>query len=208
MSRHARLRRGGRPAKHVGSSVYLRFLTEADAPALHELRVRNRSFFEPYEPVVPDDEFTLEVVRERIRAQAADRRRDRGYTFGIFRRDDDALVGHVTLSAVFRRAWQNANLGYSVAEEWGGRGYATEAVRLALAFAFAHAGLHRVQAAVMTDNPRSARVLAKAGFRSEGLAERYLQIGGVWRDHEIYALTREDWELADGRALGEARPAP
>lgn len=64
---------------------------------------------------------------------------------------------------------------------------------LALRFAFAEAGLHRVQAAVMPRNGASIRVLEKTGFRREGLSLRYLQINGVWEDHLIFAITREEW---------------
>lgn len=68
----------------------------------------------------------------------------------------------------------------------------TEAVKLAVRFAFDEAGLHRVQAGVMPHNVRSIRVLEKAGFRNEGLSKRYLNINGVWKDHLIFARTSEE----------------
>jgi ribosomal-protein-alanine N-acetyltransferase len=40
------------------------------------------------------------------------------------------------------------------------------------------------------------RVVAKLGFREEGLRRRYLHVDGDWRDHRIFALTRE--EVPDG----------
>jgi ribosomal-protein-alanine N-acetyltransferase len=92
-----------------------------------------------------------------------------------------------------RGAWQNATLGYFVGEAWGGRGYASEAVRQAVEFAFNRIGLHRVQAAVMPRNVRSIRVVEKNGFRLEGMAERYLQIDGRWEDHLIYSITSDEW---------------
>ena len=90
-------------------------------------------------------------------------------------------------------AWHNATLGYYVDEELNGRGIATKAVVLACEFAFSKLGLHRIQAGIMPRNVASARVVQKAGFRHEGLAERYLYIAGSWEDHDIYALTVEDW---------------
>ena len=59
-------------------------------------------------------------------------------------------------------------------------------------FAFEHAGLHRVQPAVMPRNAASQRVVEKAGFRHEGLAVRYLRIAGAWEDHDLYAITVEE----------------
>jgi [ribosomal protein S5]-alanine N-acetyltransferase len=50
-----------------------------------------------------------------------------------------------------------------------------------------------VQAAVMPRNAGSLRVLEKAGYRKEGLAERYLCIAGSWEDHVLFAVTSEEW---------------
>ena len=152
--------------------------------------VRNRAFLEPYEPRRPASDFTAVGVRAAIAELEAARAAGAAYSFCI--RAGGAIVGRVTLSQVFRRAFQNCYLGYFVAEEHNGRGYATEAVRLAVRYAFDDLGLHRVQANVMTKNPRSARVLIKAGFRKEGLALRYLEIAGRWEDHDLYAVTVED----------------
>jgi ribosomal-protein-alanine N-acetyltransferase len=101
---------------------------------------------------------------------------------------------------VVRGAWQNANIGYFLDEARGGLGYATWAVREALAFAFGWANLHRVQAAIMPRNVRSIRVAEKTGFHKEGLAQRYLRINSVWEDHRIYAITSEEWPV--GRSRG------
>ncbi len=119
---------------------------------------------------------------------------DEAYSFGIFENDGDALVGHVVLSNVARAAWQNATLGYFVGLDHNGRGYATQGVALALRFAFGDARLHRVQAAVMPRNVASKRVLEKNAFRYEGHSLRYLEINGVWEDHDIYAITIEEWQ--------------
>ncbi len=152
--------------------------------------LRNRAFLEPYEPARPESDFTIAGVRAGIAELVAARAAGVAYPFCI--RAGDAIVGRITLSQVFRRAFQNCYLGYFVGEEHNGRGYATAAVRLAVGFAFDDLGLHRVQANVMTTNPRSARVLEKAGFRHEGRALRYLQIAGRWEDHDMYAITAEE----------------
>lgn len=152
--------------------------------------LRNRAFLEPYEPARPGSDFTLPGVRAGIAELVA--ARDAGVAYPFCIRAGGAIVGRITLSQVFRRAFQNCYLGYFVGEEHNGRGYATAAVRLAVRYAFDELGLHRVQANVMTTNPRSARVLEKAGFRKEGRALRYLQIAGRWEDHDMYAITAEE----------------
>jgi [ribosomal protein S5]-alanine N-acetyltransferase len=181
-----------------GGLVAIRPFESDDAEGLLDLRLRNRDFFAPYEPssiVVPQ---TMAEQLARLEAERLDWETDRGYVFGIFKLDG-TLVGRIALSHVTRGGWQNAVLGYFVDETANGKGYATDAVRLAIRFAFERAGLHRLQAGVMPRNRRSIRVLEKAGFRQEGLSPRYLEINGVWEDHENFAITREDatYEVSD-----------
>jgi ribosomal-protein-alanine N-acetyltransferase len=176
-----------------GEGIALRRLVADDAAALLELRLRNREFFAPFEPVRDPSFFTLPGQALALADEAGRWERGDAYGFGITERDDDAvLLGWVILSNVVRGAWQNATIGYAVDEAANGRGVATEAVGLAVGFAFEYADLHRVQAAVLPRNVRSTRVLAKNGFRREGRSRYYLQIAGVWADHDIYAITRED----------------
>jgi ribosomal-protein-alanine N-acetyltransferase len=42
-------------------------------------------------------------------------------------------------------------------------------------------------------NSNSRRVVEKLGIRSEGVAERFLEINGVWEDHLRFAITTEEW---------------
>ena len=177
----------------IGERVYIRPLGLEDAGALAALLADNREFLEPFEPMRPASDFTVEGQRDRIEQAISERNEDRAYAFSIFDLAGTRLVGRVALSNVVRAAWQNATLGYWVARSDNGRGFATEAVRLALRYAFEHSGLHRVQAGVMPRNKASVRVLVKAGMRHEGLSLRYLKINGVWEDHEMFAMTAEEW---------------
>jgi ribosomal-protein-alanine N-acetyltransferase len=61
-------------------------------------------------------------------------------------------------------------------------------------FAFDDLRLHRVQIAIIPRNTASRRVVEKVKVREEGVAERYLEINGVWEDHVRYAITAEEWQ--------------
>jgi ribosomal-protein-alanine N-acetyltransferase len=163
-----------------------------DAAEQLALRLSNRAFLKPYDPVQPEDFFTLGGQELQIRAGMQQWIDDRAFAFGVFETETSELVGRVALSNVVRGAWQNATIGYWIDGARGGRGYGTEAVILAVRFAFTAARLHRVQAAVMPRNVRSIRVVEKAGFRFEGIAPRYLKINDAWEDHRIFAITSED----------------
>lgn len=176
-----------------GDRTTIRPFEIGDAQALFELRDRNRDFFAPYEPTDAFVASSLEEQTARLDTERADWDADKGFPFGIFELATGELVGRIALSHVVRGGLQNAVLGYFVDRERNGNGYATEAARLAVRFAFGHAGLHRLQAGVMPRNQRSIRVLEKAGFRYEGTSPRYLEINGVWEDHAMFAVTREEW---------------
>jgi len=170
--------------------VRLVALTLADAPALLDLRVRSGHFLRRREPLRRSDYFTLAGQEEELRDVASQRAGGRGYAFAIV--VEDRMVGRIALSNIIRGAFHNAYLGYWVGAEHVRRGYATEAVRMAVEHAFGPLGLHRVQAAVMLDNEASLRVLDKAGFRREGVALRYLRIDGHWADHVLFAITADE----------------
>lgn len=174
------------------NSIYIRQLEMADAAALLDLRLQNRAAFQPFEPIREETYYTLEGQEKDIAAGMLGAQNDKSYMFGIFLQDSNELIGRIGLTGVIRGPFQNANLGYFVTQSHQGKGYATMAVLHCVHHAFQELGLHRVQAAVMPWNKPSLRVIEKAGFRREGLAEKYLKINRVWEDHVLFARTVED----------------
>jgi ribosomal-protein-alanine N-acetyltransferase len=172
--------------------IYLRLVTPDDAEAMLDLLERNREFFEPFDPRRPPEHWTLEGQRQLLVGSIERNAEELEYGFGLFLNDGDLLIGRANLSNIVRRAFQNAYLGYYLDRAYNGRGYMTAGVSAVVDFALGPGHLHRVQAAVMPENQGSIRVLEKAGFRLEGFAPKYLRINGVWRDHNLYAITAED----------------
>ncbi len=117
------------------------------------------------------------------------------------------IVGKINVTNVVRGRFSSATLGYDAYDPYVGRGLFAEGLRLVVDLALRPTaaggmGLHRVEANVQPGNVRSARVLRSLGFRHEGetprmlyLAARGADADGVeaWRDHERYAVTREEW---------------
>ena len=172
------------------SPMDLLVLDRTHAPEMLELRLRNREHFLTGEPVRPDRFFTLEGQREALAAAEDERAAGTRLLFGVA--DGGELAGYVALSQIFRGSFQNAYLGYAIDVEHGGRGLATAAVGAAVGHAW-EIGLHRVQANVLPENVASRRVLEKNAFRHEGTALRYLNVGGRWADHDMYAVTVEEF---------------
>ncbi|MHB8394592.1 MAG: GNAT family N-acetyltransferase [Candidatus Dormibacteria bacterium] len=154
-----------------------------------QLLVANREHLSRWDPLRPDSYFTAAGqadVGSRVQ-QAVNEGRE--YVAGILA--GERLVGRIALTGIERGVFQSCHLGYWVARDQGGRGYATQAVSAVVQVAFGRLKLHRVEAAVMPPNRASLRVLEKCHFRREGLAGAYLKIQGQWEDHWIYARTAD-----------------
>ena len=184
---------GGDDMRLDAARVYIRRLTQDDIPALLSLRLQNREFLRPFEPIMPDSHYTLAGQQEFLSNLQQNWDNRSGYGLGIFLISTHQLIGRVALSNVVHGAWESCTIGYFMDQNFNGLGLMTEAVRLAIHFAFEFASLHRVQAAVMPRNIASIRVLEKVGFRYDGFSEYYLKINGIWEHHNLYSLTRERW---------------
>ena len=178
-----------------GERTAIRPLALSDVDEFTAAVAGNRAHTEPWEPIHAEAHYTRVGQAETLRRDVEAWDIGTGYAFAIVDRErGERIIGRIALGNVVHGAWRNATLGYWVAAEVGGHGHGTAAAVLICAFAFEHAGLHRVQPAVIPRNVRSIRVVEKAGFRREGRALRYLNIAGRWEDHDIFAMTLEDWE--------------
>lgn len=180
------------PAPVAGERVYLRPPRMEDHGEWVALRVASESFLAPWEPLRRGDEYSRRSWRLRVLGACEDARRDASYSFLIFTRDRDVMVGGLTLGQVRRGVAQTATLGYWMGAAWAGKGLMSDAVRAVLAYAFGPLGLRRVEAACLPHNVASRRVLERNGFRLEGLAREYLCIAGRWEDHVTYARLATD----------------
>lgn len=117
----------------------------------------------------------------------------------VCRSDDAAIVGCVNLSEIVRGPFQSAYMGYQVFAPFAGQGYMTAALPLALRHVFGRLKLHRVEANIQPANVASISLVRRAGFEREGYSPRYLKIGGRWRDHERWAMTRERYVTVRAR---------
>ena len=99
--------------------------------------------------------------------------------------DSGAYVGRVGLD--YPEGWPGRELGWVLAREHWGKGYATEAARAALAHALGTLGWPRTISLIYRDNARSIRVAERLSARLDGQA--------VIRGHtaDVYVVTREDW---------------
>ena len=120
-------------------------------------------------------------------------------------REGGALVGDVSLLWA-SEAHRQGELGFVVHPAHHGRGYATEASRPLLAFAFATLGLHRVVGRLEPRNAGSARVLEKLGMRREAHLVENEWVKGEWQSELVYAILDREWRNGSpGTGSGDGR---
>lgn len=166
--------------------VFLRHPENGDYEQLFELYRSSQKLFRGV--------MRTEFDRAAFDGMLADAAKESNEFFLICREADNAIVGTINLSQIFRKAFQNAYLGYMLGVKFTGNRYMTEAIELILRFVFLDLKLHRVEANVQPSNKPSIAVLQRTGFAREGFSRRYLKIGGRWRDHERWAIIKDDWK--------------
>ncbi len=122
----------------------------------------------------------------------------KGYGFVFRTLADDQLIGFVYLgieSWVHRDAFVAIGIGN---REALGKGYGTDAMRLALRYAFTELALHRVSLNVFSNNARAMRSYEKAGFKREGVLREALLRDGVRLDIIYMGVLRHEWLSLDG----------
>jgi RimJ/RimL family protein N-acetyltransferase len=125
--------------------------------------------------------------------------RDTHYTFFIHALADDKVIGFVGLwieAWNSREAWVGIGLGE---REYRGKGYGTEAMRVALRYAFTELNLERVSLITFAYNTRALRSYEKAGFRREGVVRQSVLRDGQRYDDVYMGILRAEWEERDGR---------
>ncbi|MFI2103137.1 GNAT family N-acetyltransferase [Isoptericola sp. NPDC019693] len=171
-------------------AVVLRPLRRKDGPEWLRLRSANASWLEPWEATSPGERPAASTFGDYLRALSAQARAGTTLPFAV--ELDGALVGQLTVSQIAYGSLCSASVGYWVSREVAGRGVIPTAVAMAGDYCLAVLGLHRIEINIRPENAPSLRVVAKLGFRDEGVRERYLHIQGTWRDHRTFALTTED----------------
>ena len=169
----------------------LKVLGPAHARQVLAYLVRNREYFKQWNPVATEDYFTLEFQEQRLRNELALAEDGWMLRLHLFARADRAferVIGDLALNNIIRGAFLSCHLGYKMDQHELSKGYMTEAVRGAIAYAFDELKLHRVEANIIPRNLPSRRVVTKVGFEEEGLARKYLKINGVWEDHIHYVI--------------------
>jgi RimJ/RimL family protein N-acetyltransferase len=175
--------------------LIIRPFLESDYQDLHEyLSLKETYQYEPGEPI------SLEEAR-KLAFEGA-----KGTDFwAVTLKENKKLIGHVSFILMKPKHFLTWEIGYIFNPSYQNKGYATEASRAVIAYAFTKLGAHRIVGYCSLENIPSWRVLEKCGVQREGLLRKnvYFKVDEDWKpcwyDSYQYAILEEDYIKQKGK---------
>lgn len=176
-----------KPIRLVGRRVVLREFTREDVDDVLAIigddKVTTWLSFDSRDrtQAVAMIEGTIERAQQKPRSE---------FYLGVTKHGDDRVIGfaRIGLSGV-----QAGKLGYAITEKEWGRGYATDAARTLVTYAFKELSLHRITAAIGPDNAASIAMVQQLGFTREGELRDHVFTNGRWRDSILFSVLAHEW---------------
>ncbi len=137
--------------------------------------------------------FTREDAKVRVARHQQSLADHTGVCFAVLLKESGLGIGTTGFFG-YSREHGHAEVGYMFDPDHWGRGYATEALHAVVRHAFGDWDIRRLTAGYFADNPASGRVLAKVGFKPEGLRRQHLQRFGEYRDDILMGLLRDEYQ--------------
>ncbi|MCG3722107.1 ribosomal protein S5-alanine N-acetyltransferase [Vibrio cincinnatiensis] len=174
--------------------IIVRTARREDALMIVQYFTDNRDYLKPWEPKREAGFFQVTGWQQKLLKLDDLHKLALGYYLLIIDAKSQAMLGTISFSNLTRFPFYACHVGYSLAENAQGRYIMTRALTLACQYLFEQQNMHRIMAAYMPHNTRSAAVLERLGFVREGLAKDYLLIDGQWQDHILTSLINPNWQ--------------
>jgi len=169
--------------------VTIRVVRPRDAKTLERLVLSNREWLRPWEATNPHGPTSFDF-KAQVRSLLRQLDNQDGIPFVILYQGE--LVGQLNVANILYGSVSSCVIGYWVIPQVAGKGITPTAVALAMDYMFEVIGLHRVEIDIRPENKASLRVVEKLGLRLEGLKRGYIHIANAWRDHYVFALTKQE----------------
>lgn len=167
--------------------LLLRTVELSDAKTIFEYRSKPEVYrYQGYKPSNVRHVIRLisSVRKSRIGTQGT------WHQLAIIERESGKIAGDVGIHFL---PHHHAELGYTLAPEYQGRGYAIEAVSCVLDYLFRKLKKHRVTASTDPRNKKSMRLLERVKMRQEALFKKSYWTGKAWMDDAVYAILNHEW---------------
>ncbi|UVI29160.1 GNAT family N-acetyltransferase [Paenibacillus spongiae] len=172
----------------IDDRLILRDYTESDFPAYEELERNDHTY--KYENTAPN----AKQIRDRFLtvlpdAQSNPRQR---YELAVCLKTDVKLMGRVSIKLNWAeiREWE---IGWAFHSDYWGNGYATEAVKILIGYAFTHLNAHRVVAYANAENHPSEKLMIRVGMIKDGVLRETRFCNQRWCNELIYSVLESEW---------------
>lgn len=118
---------------------------------------------------------------------------DAYYQWGIELKETGEVIGSISV-VTLNESVESADVGYCIGKAYWGRGIMPEALRAVIKYLFEEVGLNRIAACHDVNNPKSGRVMDKAGMKLEGIWRRAGKNNLGICDEVWHAIIREEYE--------------
>lgn len=170
--------------------LILRLFKEIDAPEVIRLcnnyNIYKNTLYLPY-PYLKED--ALNWIKNHVE----NFKQEKSFEFAITDKLTGKLYGAIALSN--QSKFDNGELAYWIGEEYWGNGYATEAAKAVLQFAFMEKGYHKVFARYFDVNQASGRVMEKIGMKKEGTLKEHVKKDNEYMDLIYFGILKDEAEL-------------
>ncbi|MBQ9119482.1 MAG: GNAT family N-acetyltransferase [Lachnospiraceae bacterium] len=170
----------------------LNILSEDAASLTTDFFVRNRHFFEPFEPAHSEEYYTLPYQRRVLAAESTQLLKSQAIRYFLFLKDNSTLIGTVSFQHIRTAPAASCEVGYRLDQAYTGQGFMTEALAFLIPKICLSYHLNRIEANIMPENTASCRLVERLGFTLEGTARGYFLIQGQYRDHYRYSWLVDD----------------
>lgn len=170
--------------------LFIRGFKDTDSVDLYEYLSKPDIYaFEPGQPISLSEAEKLAIERSKGRD-----------FYAVVLKENEKMIGHLYFKQIDPQVMMTWELGYIFNPMYHRKGYASEAARALIEFAFQNDKVHRIMARCDPKNPASWKLLEKIGFRREGHFKqcatfRNDELGNpVWHNAYEYGLLKEDLE--------------
>lgn len=115
---------------------------------------------------------------------------DKIYDFALVNKADDRVIGSISLTN--NKDHKNGSVAYMIGKEYWNLGYATEALKAIISYAFNVKGYHKVYAEFIEGNDASGRVMEKSGMVFEGKKLDHIYKDGSFHTLFTYCIINDD----------------
>ena len=186
------------PYRIVTERLVVRCWNPVDAPLLKDAVDASVEHLRPWMPWAADEPQPLEQKVDLLRLFRGKFDLGQDFTYGIFSRDESAVVGGTGLHT--RVDPMSFEIGYWIAAQNAGQGFGTEATAALTRVVFEVTDIERIEIRVDPTNAASRAIPRKLGYREEATLRQRLKYPER-RDVVLYSLFREEYAASPSAAL-------